>query len=198
MLPVNKALIAALFASLMSTVDSTFNSLATLWSIDIYKEYINKEANEKQIVRAGKIFGIILALFSMGIAPLLYGVQGGIFTYLQELNGTHSVPILAIIIVGIFNKRVSAKAANIGILFSVVTYLVTLYIIKPDISFLHLMGILFVLTVIIMFIVSAFSPRTTDYMQEYTKQVDITSWKYLKPVGYAIVGLVIALYISLS
>ena len=103
-----------------------------------------------------------------------------------------------IIIVGIFNKRVSAKAANIGILFSVVTYLVTLYIIKPDISFLHLMGILFVLTVIIMFVVSAINPRATDYTQEYTKQVDITNWKYLKPVGYAIVGLVIGLYVYLS
>lgn len=148
--------------------------------------------------KAGKIFGIVLALFSMGIAPLLYGVEGGIFTYLQELNGTHSVPILAIILVGIFNKRVSAKAANISILFSVVTYLLTLYVIKPDISFLHLMGILFVLTVIIMFVMTAFNPRTSDYHQEYTKQVDITNWRYLKPVGYAIVALVIALYISLS
>jgi SSS family solute:Na+ symporter len=60
------------------------------------------------------------------------------------------------------------------------------------------MGILFVLTVIIMFIITAFSPRTSDYDQEYTRQVNITNWKYLKPVGYVIVGLVIALYISLS
>ncbi|MGB3151623.1 MAG: solute:sodium symporter family transporter, partial [Maribacter sp.] len=132
------------------------------------------------------------------IAPLLYGVEGGIFTYLQELNGTHSVPILAIIIVGIFSKRVSGKAANIAILFSVVTYLITLYVIKPDISFLHLMGILFVLTILIMFVVSKFVPRETDYVQEYTRQVDITSWKYLKPVGFTIVGLVVALYIYLS
>lgn len=47
-------ILCALFASLMSTVDSTFNSLATLWSIDIYKEYINKEATETQIVNAGR------------------------------------------------------------------------------------------------------------------------------------------------
>jgi len=47
-------ILCALFASLMSTVDSTFNSLATLWSIDIYKEYIKKDANDRQIVKAGK------------------------------------------------------------------------------------------------------------------------------------------------
>ena len=47
-------ILCALFASLMSTVDSTFNSLATLWSIDIYKEYIRKDATDMQVVRAGK------------------------------------------------------------------------------------------------------------------------------------------------
>ncbi|MBD0830809.1 solute:sodium symporter family transporter [Aestuariibaculum sediminum] len=189
---------AVLFGAILSSFNSALNSSVTLFGLDFYKEYINHNASERQVVKAGKIFGIVLALFSMAIAPLLYGVEGGIFTYLQELNGTHSVPILAIILVGIFSKRVSGKAANISILFSVVTYLTTLYIIKPDISFLHLMGILFALTVIIMFVVSSFVPRETDYNQEYTKQVDITPWQYLKPVGFAVVAAVIALYIYLS
>ena len=47
-------ILCALFASLMSTVDSTFNSLATLWSIDIYKNYINKEASDAQMISAGR------------------------------------------------------------------------------------------------------------------------------------------------
>ena len=189
---------AVLFGAILSSFNSALNSSVTLFGLDFYKEYINKEATELQVVKAGKTFGIVLALFSIGIAPLLYGVEGGIFTYLQQLNGTHSVPILAIIIVGIFSKRVSGKAANIAILFSVVTYLTTLYVIKPDISFLHLMGILFVLTIIIMFVVSHFYPRETDYVQEYTKQVDIANWKYLKPVGYIVVAIVVALYFAMS
>lgn len=189
---------AVLFGAILSSFNSALNSSVTLFGLDFYKEYFNKNASEKQVVKAGKTFGIVLALFSMGIAPLLYGVQGGIFTYLQELNGTHSVPILAIVIVGIFSKRVSGKAANIALLFSVVSYLITLYVIKPDISFLHIMGILFMLTIIIMFVVSYLKPRETDYTQEYTKQVDITPWKYLKPVGYIIVAVVIGLYIYLS
>ena len=189
---------AVLFGAILSSFNSALNSSVTLFGLDFYKEYINKSASETQTVKAGKIFGTVLAIFSMGIAPLLYGVEGGIFTYLQQLNGTHSVPILAIVIVGIFSKRVSGKAANISILFSAITYLLTLYIIKPDLHFLHLMGILFVLTIVIMFVVSKFYPRETDYVQEYTKQVDITNWKYLKPVGYAIVVMVIGLYIYLS
>ena len=189
---------AVLFGAILSSFNSALNSSVTLFGLDFYKEYFNKNASEMQVVKAGKTFGIVLALFSMGIAPLLYGVQGGIFTYLQELNGTHSVPILAIVIVGIFSKRVSGKAANIALLFSVISYLITLYVIKPDISFLHIMGILFMLTIIIMFVVSYLKPRVTDYTQEYTKQVDITPWKYLKPVGYIIVAVVIGLYIYLS
>lgn len=189
---------AVLFGAILSSFNSALNSSVTLFGLDFYKEYINKEASERKVVKAGKIFGIFLAIFSMAIAPLLYGVKGGVFTYLQELNGTHSVPILAIIIVGIFSKRVTGKAANISILFSVVSYLITLYVIKPDISFLHLMGILFVLTIIIMFSISYFKPRETDFSDVYTKQLDITPWKYLKPIGYSICGLVIMIYIFLS
>ncbi len=63
-------IICALFASLMSTVDSLFNSLATLWSIDIYKEYINKEASDAELISAGRmtieftlITGVLMACF---------------------------------------------------------------------------------------------------------------------------------------
>ncbi|MFD0990006.1 solute:sodium symporter family transporter [Mariniflexile jejuense] len=189
---------AVLFGAILSSFNSALNSSVTLFGLDFYKAFMNKEASERKTVKAGKIFGTLLGVFSMAIAPLLYGVEGGVFTYLQQLNGTHSVPILAIIIVGIFSKRVSAKAANISILFSAVTYLITLYIIKPNISFLHIMGILFVLTILMMFLISRFYPRDTDYNQEYTKQVDITNWEYLKPVGFAIVAMVVGLYVYLS
>ena len=197
---------AVLFGAILSSFNSALNSSVTLFGLDFYKEYINKEASERQVVKAGKLFGLFLAIFSMAIAPLLYGVQGGVFTYLQELNGSYSVPILAIIIVGYFSKRVSGKAANIAIVFSVVTYLVSLYVVKPifvenDIffpHFLHLMGIIFAIAVAILYVVSAMKPRESDFLLQYTKQVDITPWKYLKPVGVAVVVMVVSLYIYLS
>ncbi|MDO3695348.1 solute:sodium symporter family transporter [Wenyingzhuangia sp. chi5] len=197
---------AVLFGAILSSFNSALNSSVTLFGLDFYKEYINKDANERQVVKAGKTFGFILALFSMGIAPLLYGVQGGIFTYLQELNGSYSVPILAIIIVGYFSKRVSGKAANIAIIFSVVTYLVSLYIIKPIFAekgiffphFLHLMGIIFALAVLILYGFSRLKPRESDFELEYTKQVDITPWKHLKIAGSVVVLIVVSLYIYLS
>ncbi|MEO0895602.1 MAG: sodium/solute symporter [Bacteroidota bacterium] len=66
-------ILCALFASLMSTVDSTFNSLATLWSIDIYKEYIKQDATDQEIVRSGKqsILVTLVTGVTMGLV-LLY------------------------------------------------------------------------------------------------------------------------------
>jgi len=189
---------AVLFGAILSSFNSALNSSVTLFGLDFYKEYINKEADEKQIVKAGKIFGLFLAVISMVIAPLLFGVEGGIFNYLQELNGSYSVPILAIILVGYLTKKIPGIAANIGIVFAVVTYLVTLYIIKPDVSFLHVMGILFVLVIILMFIIGKIKPRTINYKQVYTEQVDITPWKYVKPVGLVICLAVVGLYIYFS
>lgn len=62
---VKGVILCALFASLMSTVDSTFNSLATLWSIDIYKTYLNKDASDQQVVQAGR--NTILVTFFTGV-----------------------------------------------------------------------------------------------------------------------------------
>lgn len=80
-------ILCALFASLMSTVDSTFNSLATLWSVDVYKRYLKPEATETEMVRAGRRT-ILVALFT-GIA------MGLILMYLKftdpEAAFTHAL-----------------------------------------------------------------------------------------------------------
>jgi len=81
-------ILCALFASLMSTVDSTFNSLATLWSIDIYKEYINKEATDKQLVSAGRkmiIFSLITGIL-MGMVLLYFKFENSDQAFTHTLN----------------------------------------------------------------------------------------------------------------
>jgi len=68
-------ILCALFASLMSTVDSTFNSLATLWSIDIYKVYINKEATDQQTIGAGKNAIIVMLVTGITMSLILLYVK---------------------------------------------------------------------------------------------------------------------------
>ena len=81
-------ILCALFASLMSTVDSSFNSLATLWSIDIYKTYINKEANDHQVINAGRRT-ILVTLFTgilMGLILLYVKFENPEDAFTHTLN----------------------------------------------------------------------------------------------------------------
>ncbi len=89
-------ILCALFASLMSTVDSTFNSLATLWSVDIYKGYIRKDATDQQMVAAGRQT-ILVTLFTGVLTGfmLLYSKFSSV-----EVAFTHTLNELRYYIIG--------------------------------------------------------------------------------------------------
>ncbi|MCK7590671.1 solute:sodium symporter family transporter [Subsaxibacter sp. CAU 1640] len=213
---------AVLFGAILSSFNSVLNSSVTLFGLDIYKQHINKNADEKTVVRYGKIFGIVLAFSAMFIAPLIANA-GSLFAYLQEVNGIYSIPIFTIIVVGYATKRVPAIAAKIGVLSGSLLYILSQFFLKPHFvgkaveeakasgitdaaalklveaeaypHFLHVMAILFVLNIIIMLIIGAIRPRKEAFELEYTKQVDISPWKFVKPVGLVICAIVISIYI---
>ena len=213
---------AVLFGAILSSFNSVLNSSVTLFGIDVYKEHINKDADEKTIVKYGKTFGIILAIASMFIAPLIANA-GGLFDYLQEINGIYSIPILTIIVVGYLTKRVPAIAAKIGLVSGCLLYIISQFFMKDYFvnkaletakasgvtdqaaltlvevqaypHFLDVMAILFILNVVIMLIIGKIKPREEPFVQQYTKQVDITPWKYVKHAGIAICVIVIGVYV---
>jgi SSS family solute:Na+ symporter len=202
------------------------NSSVTLFGLDIYKEHFNKAANEKTVVKAGKSFGIILAILAMFIAPFIANAPAGLFGWLQEVNGCYSIPILTIIVIGFLTKYVPAKAAKIGLISGVVLYVISQFFLQPYFKnsalsaaeangiteatelariageayphFLHVMAILFVLNSIIMLVIGRIYPRKEAFIQNYTEQVDIDPWKYVKPVGAAVCVIVVLIYIYFS
>jgi SSS family solute:Na+ symporter len=216
---------AVLFGAILSSFNSALNSSVTLFGLDIYKEYFKKDATEKQVVKAGKMFGVGLAILAMFIAPLIDKAPDGLFGYLQEVNGCYSIPILTIIVVGYLTKRVPAIAAKIAIISGVVFYSISQFILKPNFinkavakaeaagitgqeldyvkaeaypHFLHVMAILFALNVIIMLIIGQISPRKESFSLKYTQQVDITPWKYVTQIGLLVCVIVIFIYIYFS
>ena len=192
---------AVLVGAILSSFNSALNSSVTLFGVDIYKEYIDKDASDEKVVRKGKNFGIVLAIFSMFIAPFIANAPSGLFGYLQEVNGCYSIPILTIIVMGYFHKRVSAFAAKLAILSGVFLYIVYLilkyFILSPEDMphYLHVMAMIFVFNMLLMLVISMVKPRETAYVEEYTGQVEVTPWKYVKPVGISICVLVIAIYV---
>lgn len=194
---------AVLFGAILSSFNSALNSSVTLFGIDIYKTYFNKKASEQQTVKAGKRFGIVLALFAMCIAPFIANAPDGLFGYLQKVNGCYSIPILTIIIVGYLTKYVPAFAAKTAMISGVLLYLG--YILLDEFvfpgafpHFLHVMAILFVCNVLVMLAIGKLAPRDTAYEQYQSNAVAITPWKYLKPVGIAICLIVITIYYIFS
>ena len=213
---------AVLFGAILSSFNSVLNSSVTLFGIDVYKQHINKDADEKTVVKYGKTFGVILALAAMFIAPLIANA-GSLFAYLQEINGIYSIPILTIIIVGYLTKRVPAIAAKIGLVSGCLLYIISQFFMQPyfvdsalataaeigitDVAelalikakayphFLDIMAILFVLNVLIMLIIGKIKPRKEAFVQEYTKQVDISPWKYVNQAGIIISIIVVGIYI---
>ena len=196
---------AVLFGAILSSFNSALNSSVTLFGVDIYKEFINKEATEKQTVKAGKLFGVFLALLSMFVAPFIAYAPDGLFGYLQEVNGCYSIPILTIIIVGYTTKYVPAKAANIAIILGAVLYIISQFVLKPYVfgkdnypHFLHVMALLFIVNIVIMLLIGKFSPRKTMYEQKFTQEVDITPWQYAKMLGIVVIVTVITTFIFFS
>ena len=191
---------AVLFGAILSSFNSALNSSVTLFGIDIYKSYINKDATERETVNAGKRFGIILAIVSMCIAPLIIYAPDGLFGYLQKVNGAYSIPILTIIVIGYLTKYVPAIAAKISIITGVILYVG--YVILDEFvfvgafpHFLHIMAIVFVINILIMLLIGKYKPRTLAYRQKYTGQVNITPWKYLNVAGITICVIVLGIYI---
>lgn len=193
---------AVLFGAILSSFNSALNSSVTLFGLDIYKQYIKKDANEQQVVRAGKTFGIGLSLLSMIIAPTIANAPDGLFGYLQEINGCYTIPILTIILVGYLTKYVPAFAAKVAMLIGVVIYSISQFVLKGYVisgggeypHYLHIMAIIFLFNIGVMLLIGKLRPREVAYEQKYTKQVDITPWKPVKMYGIIITIIVISTY----
>ena len=163
-----------------------------------------------------------LALISMIISPFISNAPDGLFAYIQESLGSLSVPILAVVAMGMLTKRVPALGAKIVLVGGVLLYLVSQFVLSPIFvesaladaatkgitgakelgmikaqaypHFLHIMGILFVVNICIMLIMGKVAPKQDEYIPKATEAIDLTPWKPAKAVGLIIVLLVLSTY----
>jgi SSS family solute:Na+ symporter len=185
---------AVLVGAIFSSFNGALNSASTLFSVGVYKQYINKEASDLHVVKAGRVFGTVVAIISMAVAPLIMYAPQGLFGYLQQVNGCYSIPILTIIVVGMLTKKVPPIAAKIGLISGVVLYILSQFIFKVELHFLHVMAILFVLNVLIMLIIGKFWPMEKPYVPPTVKTAELRPWKYAVPTSVFILFGAISLY----
>ena len=155
-------ILAALAAAIVSSLASMVNSTSTIFTMDIYKSFINKNADDKSLVTVGRITGLVALIIAILIAPQLKSL-GQVFQFIQEYTGVVSPGILAVFLMGLFYKKASNNGAIWGVLLSIPIAIYfkvgpngwsSLSIFNHDIPFMNQMLITCLATIFIIFVIS--------------------------------------------
>jgi SSS family solute:Na+ symporter len=207
---------AALTAAIVASLAGKANSISTIFTLDIYKKYINQQADEKKLVWTGRLtvfISMVIAVIFTWKDLLGIGGEGG-FTFIQKYTGFISPGVFAMFMLGFFWKRTTGAAAMTGLitgfllaiffnsyaipLFGTDNIMYTAYLNKSgayEIPFLINMGWSFVLTIIIMVIVSMAGPKVNPKAFE----IDASMFKVSKSTLVLIVIILMllsALYVK--
>lgn len=189
---------AIVLGAVLSTFNSVLNSAATIFSIDIYKAHLEKKCSDKKLVKVGKLTSTILAIFAILVAPLVANAPDGLYQLLQQLNGIFFIPIASIMLAGFFLKKVSAMGAKVALFVGLAFYILTTFIFKVNIHFVHIWGIEFLINLAVMFGVSYFYPSKTEFNQEDLHIVEIKAWKYTRPMAIGLCFITVLIYVLLG
>jgi SSS family solute:Na+ symporter len=209
---------AALTAAIVASLAGKANSISTIYSLDIYKKYINKDASDKKIVTTGRVIIILSLLIAIIINwkdTLGIGGKGG-FEFIQKYTGYISPAIFPVFLLGFFWKKATSKAAITGIFLGVVLSIVfdkflpgwmgndtLLYTAYPtasgsfEIPYLIQMGWVFCFTTLAIIIVSLLDVKGQKHENDITE--DQGQFKLSNAhlaMAMLVLGVVIALYIK--
>ena len=189
---------AVVMGAVLSTFNSVLNSAATIFSVDVYQRLINKDVKERRLVWIGRSVSSVLAIVAILAAPMVSRAPEGLYQLLQELNGIFFIPIASIMLAGFFMEKVSSAGAKAALIFGLIYYIVTNFILKLNIHFIHLWGIEFVLNVIVMYAVSYFYPRRNFGIRTAPVKMEMVPWKYTRHMSVALVSVTILIYVLLG
>lgn len=148
-------ILAGFFAAVMSTVSALTNSVATIFSLDVYSRFWRKNAKDKELVTVGQLSGGLALILSASLAPIVADV--GLFKYFQTGVTYMATPFISVLLLGIFWKRANYPGAVAGLIGGVsiqVILALGLWIFKIDLNWLYVAAIAQVLTMILIAIVS--------------------------------------------
>mgnify|MGYP002784877390 CR=1 FL=1 len=207
--------LAALTAAIVASLASKANSISTIYTLDIYKKYFNKEATEQKQVWMGRVVIVVSILFAIIInwKDLLgIGDRGG-FEFIQKYTGYVSPVIFAVFLLGFFWKRTTARAALVGIVVGTVLSIVfdkvlplngqydtLLYTAYPDhkgvytIPFLVQMGWVFFFTCLVMIVASLLDKNVAS--RSNTMEIDPAMFK-VEPRNLILIVMILVLVLAL-
>ncbi len=149
--------LAALTAAIISSLASMLNSTSTIFTMDIYKPYFNKNAEEHKLVNVGRTVAFVALVIAVMMAPVMGNIPQ-MFQYIQEYTGLVSPGILAVFMMGLFWKKATNKGAIVGVLSSIVVA----FLLKASIVDLPFLDQMFYTMLITMAIIAGVSITTSE------------------------------------
>jgi SSS family solute:Na+ symporter len=187
---------SAIAAAAVSSISSLVNSTSTIFTVDIYKSYINKNATEKQLVLVGRVVAFIALVIATIVAPQLKTLDQA-YQYIQEYTGFIYPGLFLIFFCGLFWRQATANAAlwialltiPLGILFKVV---------NPDLPFILRIGYVFIILTVVMVGLSLLdkSHRVENRLaDEISKNKAVKSGWIIIAIA-SLIGLVVAFFVT--
>jgi SSS family solute:Na+ symporter len=191
---------AALTAAIVASLAGKCNSIATIFTLDIYKKFINTDASEKRMVNVGRWAVIVSSLIAIIVAPALRSFDQ-VYQFIQEYVGFISPGVFSIFLLGFFWKRTTSRAALVAALITIP--LSILFKFLPEISsgaiepipFLNRMSWVFCIIIALMVIITLSDPKSKNNPQGL--EIDSSMFKVTPGFMVAsviILGILAALY----
>ena len=187
---------SAIAAAAVSSISSIVNSTSTIFTIDIYKTHINKNANDKRLVLVGRIVALVSLIIATIVAPQLKTLDQA-YQYIQEYTGFIYPGVFLIFFCGLFWRQASANAA-LWIALLTIPLGIAFKVASPDLPFILRIGYVFIILTVVMVGLSLFdkSHRVENQLAD-----DMSKHKAVKTGGIIIaismlIGLVAAFFVA--
>ncbi|MFB9293834.1 sodium/sugar symporter [Persicitalea jodogahamensis] len=168
---------AALTAAVVASLAGKANSISTIFTLDIFKNYIGKNKSEAQLVRTGRIVVVVAMVLAIVVAPYMGIDKKGGFQFIQEMTGLLSPGIFAAFVMGFFWKRTNSAGALFAIVGGFLIALAMHNGFPPftgweTVPFLDRMGVVFLICVTVMVVLGFVAPG-----QNKGLEIDVSMFK---------------------
>lgn len=215
-LPKNTGLIgfvlAALLGAIVSSLAAMLNAASTIFTMDIYKKYINQDASQTAVVFLGRICVFVFAAIAIFLAPQLGNpkISNSIFTIIQESQGYLSPGILSVFVFGLLVRRAPAICGAVGLITNFIVYGGLKMVSTVDSimgntvmqvaagNFLNRMAISFVVCLIVMAVIRVMKPLPQPIEFKQNTTIELHSSKNAVFAGILVVIITLVLYVIFS
>lgn len=201
---------AALFGSIISTYNSFLNAASTVFMIDIYKPIFNPNLSEEATVKLAKKIGWGFAAFAIIFTPFLDVLSTGLYDFGRSFTGFYNIPIITMVLVGMFSKKGSKLGAICATIFHIAFYACYKFIFPhidtpftnavSGINYMYIYAISFVIMLVIIFVCSKIAPNTKVFDKSALRNdgYDMTAWKHKNAFAIWLVSFLVYEYFIFS